>query len=466
MRSIFKMPFLSKWRKVAQDATVGFVVRGKKRTAFRLSPTQLRGHSVLIGRAGTGKTTLSGHLANAAMQNGAALIVIDMEGDLVPNLIARIPRKRAEEVCLIDLSNESHVPGWNLLDVSHGDDADLIFANLARTAVGLWGKYWNPHAEKALGAAVRIFIAANRVLVQRGEPQFTLLDVPVLFESADFRRRILKFLSAPDLTRWENGHLESLEVFDDLDLMATLITPLHTLVADSAADVLGQSTSTFNPRELLEPGHITLLNASGMALLPEMRRWLAALLADRVNLLVMDRQASSGIQATSLVVAVNGNLQIPYLDDPEFLAELQRAGASYILPYWFVRAPDTKGPGLPQALLEKARNLFIFHPTGCDAELLSAALGGSMSSRDFFDLPYHACYVQTHAENGGVLVQQITTARPPKTDQRAAERTLARIKSCARSATDVSIERQQFFHKWHRDELAVWESCYASKIGI
>jgi hypothetical protein len=378
-----------------------------------------------------------------------------MEGDLVPHLLAHIPRKRAKDVCLIDLSNESHIPGWNLLDVSHGDDADLIFANLARTAAGLWGKYWNPHAEEALGAAVRIFIAANRVLVERNEPQFTLLDVPALFESADFRRRILQFLSAPDLTRWGNGHLESLEVFDDLDLMATLITPLHTLVADSAAKVLGQSTSTVDPRAWLEPGRITLLNASGMALLPEMRRWLATLLADRVNLLVMERQAATGIQATPLVVTVNGSLQIPHMDDPEFLAELQKRGASYILPFGFVRHPDTDGPGLPQALLENATNLFVFCPTGYDAQVLSDTLGEFVLARDLVDLPYHACYIRTRTENEDVLVERIATAPPLKTDRRAVERILARVKSCARSSDEVRSERMRFFRAWHGDKAAL-----------
>jgi len=459
VRSIFKMPFLSKWRKMSKDATVGFVVRGNKQSPFRLSPDQLRGHSVLVGRAGTGKTTLSGHLAYAAMQNGAALVVIDMEGDLVPHLLAHIPRKRAEDVCLIDLSNESHIPGWNLLDVSHGDDADFIFANLARTAAGLWGKYWNPHAAEALSAAVRIFIAANRVLVERKEPQFTLLDVPALFESADFRRRILKFLGASDLTRWGNGDLESLEVFADLDLMATLITPLHTLVADSAANVLGQSTSTVDPRAWLEPARVTLLNASGMALLPEMRRWLAALLADRVNLLVMERQATSGVLPTPLVVAVNGNLQIPYLDDPEFLVELQRRGASYILPYDFVSRPETKGPGLPQALLENATNLFVFCPTGYDAQVLCDTLGECVSARDLVDLPYHACYVRSLTESQNILVERITAAPPLKTDRRAVERILSRVKSCARPVNDVRSERTPFIHKWYRDESAVRESC-------
>jgi hypothetical protein len=232
------------------------------------------------------------------------------------------------------------------------------------------------------------------------------------------------------------------------------MTPLHTLVADKGvSNILGQSTATFNPRELLEPGRITLLNASGMALLPEMRRWLAALLADRINLLVMERQATSEVQPTPLVVAVNERLLIPYLDDPEFLTDLQKRGARYILPYDFVRHQETKGPGLPQALLENATSLFVFCPTGYDAKVLCDTLGEFVSARDLVDLPYHACYVRTLTKNQDVLVERITTAPPLKHDRRAVERTLARIKSFARSAADVGTARKRFVQRWHGDEV-------------
>ncbi len=42
-----------------------------------------------------------------------------------------------------------------------------------------------------------------------------------------------------------------------------------------------------------------------------------------------------------------------------------------------------------------------------------------------------------------------------KHDPRAVERTLARVKSCARSVADVRSERKCFVRAWQGDELAV-----------
>lgn len=419
-----------------------------------LSWEQLRGHSVIVGNEGTGKTALMGYLAHGAIQHRAAVVVIDLDGDLAPGLLAQVPSRRAKDVCWIDFNDTARVPGFNLLDVSHGEASNLIVTNLVRTARGLWGEYWKPDVEDALKVAVRTLLAANRALVPIQEPQFTLLDVARLFEYPDFCRRLLRsYVTDPDVIEWWNAYLERPREWVIFDFAAVL-TPLHRLTDHPhMPNILGQSNSTFDLRELLEPGRITLLNLSRVALTSDLRYWLAALIADRINLTVLARdQITPEIQSPAVVIAVNGTLPIPCLNDLAFLADLHERGVSYILSNWSATYPEDPGPALPEAMLAKATNLFVFRTRGYDEDVLSGDLG--VPPQDIVNLPNHVCYVRTHKGNRNVLVKRVATLPPLASDTQSVRRILDRVKPYGRRAADVKAERERFTRIWYGREMA------------
>ena len=56
----------------------------------------------MVGRTGTGKSTLLRNLAAGAMRDGRGLVVIDPHGDLYEELLERVPAERADDLVKID----------------------------------------------------------------------------------------------------------------------------------------------------------------------------------------------------------------------------------------------------------------------------------------------------------------------------------------------------------------------------
>ena len=75
----------------------------------------------VLGPTGVGKSTLIARLALADFDAGRGAVVIDPKGDLIEDLLARIPAGREGDVDLLDPLDESP-PGLNVLD---SPDRDL-----------------------------------------------------------------------------------------------------------------------------------------------------------------------------------------------------------------------------------------------------------------------------------------------------------------------------------------------------
>ncbi len=427
-------------------------------TRFRLLPEHLRGHSLMLGDLGVGKTTMLSHLANAVIRSGAALIVLDEEGDLVPGVLTQIPRRRAQDVTWVDLNHPSIMPGWNLLDVSEGDVSDWVIGELMHTAPGLWGHYWDARTEDALRMGLATLLSANRILAQKNEAQFTLLDLPPLFELPHFRRRTLQsFVPDLEVLSWWSGYFERFTPSMVSDLMAALLVPLRQLSFNQTTrNLLGQSKSTLKLGDWLKPGRISLIDTSGLAMTTELRHWLTTMLMEEITHMTRVKQpASSGNAEPSVVVAINGAIPTACAEEPDWLSHLRKYGVSLILSSASLDHLKIDYPGLAQILLANTENLFAFRTGYSDAEMLSIEFGESVSARDLTQLPDYTCYARTREHNAEPCRVQVETLAPEQGDDQVRQEMPDQIKPCGRNIADVENERTNFMGKWYGRELSL-----------
>ncbi|GAA4898517.1 type IV secretory system conjugative DNA transfer family protein [Streptomonospora salina] len=145
-----------------------------------LGAVEARQHTHIIGATGKGKSTL---LANLALQDaaaGRAGLVIDPRGDLVADILARLPQEAVGNVVLFDPDDNAPPPRLNLLQ---GADADFV----SDTTVGIFRRIyahsWGPRTDDILRAA-------TLTLARTGDPTLTLGEVPRLLTDQSYRHRI------------------------------------------------------------------------------------------------------------------------------------------------------------------------------------------------------------------------------------------------------------------------------------
>jgi hypothetical protein len=168
----------------AQGKPLGLGVDGRP---VNLSVVDARRHMHVLGPTGVGKTTLIARLVLADFDAGRGAVVIDPKGDLVEDLLARIPAGREDEVDLLDPLDEAP-PGLNVLDSL---DRDLGVDQLVGIFSRVFERNWGPRTDDILRAAVLTLSTAS--------PTSTLADIPRLLTDRSWQKALAAKVDDPVL---------------------------------------------------------------------------------------------------------------------------------------------------------------------------------------------------------------------------------------------------------------------------
>ncbi len=155
-----------------------------------------RHHVHVLGATGAGKSTLIANMILADVQAGRGVIVIDPKGDLITDLLPRLPEQAAGKTVLFDPDDGGPPPSLNVLD---GPDADLTVDHLVGIFHRIFDKFWGPRTDDVLRSAC---------LTLAARPGATLADIPRLLGEAPFRAQITAAVSDPILRgfwTWYDG---------------------------------------------------------------------------------------------------------------------------------------------------------------------------------------------------------------------------------------------------------------------
>lgn len=122
--------------------------RGRSEPVF-VSPRSLLQHLHLLGATGSGKSTALLNLALEAMRRDLGLLVLEPKGDLVAEVVRRVPARRVDEVVLLDFGDSAFPPAFNLLAGGPGQ-GEAVAAIFSR----LFGGNWGPRSDDLLRAAI------------------------------------------------------------------------------------------------------------------------------------------------------------------------------------------------------------------------------------------------------------------------------------------------------------------------
>ncbi len=440
---------------VEKGILVGHAVHQGQKIPVHLDEESLWHHVFMVAKTQKGKSTLMAHLAAEAMRQETALVVIDPHGDLARSLLGLVPRARASDVVYIDFSNTHQVVGLNLLDMAQGRNADAIVSNIVHVGELIWSDYWGPRMEDALRMALRTLLAANEILARRHHPQFTLLDIPPLYELPNFRHRLLEqYVGDQEILQWWAGYFERLYESLRMDVINPVLTKIHRFSTHQAVrNIVGQANSTVNFRELLNERRILLVNTATGIIGPDAGGLLGAVLVDYINFAVREQMAIPDPAQRARVVIVADEFQsIPGVDYPGLLAELQKMGASFILATQALGQLDAIDRALRPSILSNVSTLFVFQTSADDADLLRHELDDAVTATDIVNLDDFNCYIKTQLGHTRLPVMHVETLPPPKGESAVVAQIAAQMARYTRSISVAESERRNFQEQWYGRE--------------
>src|SRR5438093_6529983 len=149
------------------------------RKIFGIRKTDRRAHLYLIGKTGTGKSTLLENLARQDIRNGHGLALLDPHGDLVERIWNQIPAERRPDCIYFNVPDIAHPLGFNPLENVPAERRPLAASGLLEVFKKIWIDTWGPRLEH---------IPRNALLALLDQPEATLARVLRLPGDRAFRR--------------------------------------------------------------------------------------------------------------------------------------------------------------------------------------------------------------------------------------------------------------------------------------
>jgi hypothetical protein len=245
-----------------------------------------RGVSV-IGKSGTGKSSLLEHLILADLERGTSGMVIDPHGRLAERIVRLAPPEHAQNIVLLEV-NEEHPFGLNLLDVdrSKGDYVTLAADSVLEAVKKLHGEgdTFQPRLEYWLDLAIRAVIKNNG----------TLVEVPHLFLDKSFRQTYLKNVTDSGVLR-EFEDYDSLRPGEQRNQVESVINRLaRTCRAEAFKQILGSKKTTVPFDKILSGQTMLIVSLPAETLSEDACNFLGSLLLCALKQRIMKRTVTTG----------------------------------------------------------------------------------------------------------------------------------------------------------------------------
>src|SRR2546428_2521433 len=97
-----------------------------QRRRFGIKRADRRAHMYLIGKTGTGKSTLIANLAHQDALNGKGFALLDPHGDLVEQVSQVVPNARRADLIYFNVPDTAHLLAFNPLESAQGVFRPLV----------------------------------------------------------------------------------------------------------------------------------------------------------------------------------------------------------------------------------------------------------------------------------------------------------------------------------------------------
>lgn len=233
--------------------------RGVKKE-IRLSVNDRRRHTYIIGQTGVGKSGFLENLAYQDMHDGKGFAFIDPHGDSVEKLLANVPKERVEDIIYFNPGDLDNPIGLNLFEWDSEDQKDF----LVQESINMLYSLYDPGHTGIVGPRLE-HIFRNCALLLMSDPNGgTFIDIPKLLVDDAFMKSKLKYVTDRNvLDFWTKEYPASQRSNESGEVTSWVVSKFGPFLSNTMMrNIMGQTKSGFNLRDIMDGNKILLVNLS------------------------------------------------------------------------------------------------------------------------------------------------------------------------------------------------------------
>ena len=248
-------------RDIAEDGLLlGYnLFRGAKKP-IRLSLVDRQRHMYVVGQTGTGKSTFLEDLAFQDMKRGNGFAFVDPHGDTAEKLLAMVPKERVEDVIYFSPGDMDYPMGLNLFEFQTPDQKDFLI----QEALNMLYKLYDPNHQGMMGARYENLFR-NAALTIMADPEGgTFVDIPKLFRDPQYVKQKLQHVTDPSVIEFWLKEIPQAQRSNDFgEVVGWFVSKFGAFLSnDMMRNIIGQTKSAFDLRQIMDEKKILLVNLS------------------------------------------------------------------------------------------------------------------------------------------------------------------------------------------------------------
>lgn len=365
--------------------------RGIRRPVYISKSDRLR-HMYAIGKTGTGKSEFLKHMIRQDINNGAGLCFIDPHGDAVEDILKYIPPHRAEDVIYFRPSDLDRPMGLNLLEAKTEDQKHFVTASV----INMMYKLFDPYKTGIVGPRFEHAVR-NAMLTIMYEPGTTFIELMRVLTDSKYVQELLPKVQDPIIRRYWTDQIAQTSDFHKSEVLDYITSKFGRFVTNKLIrNIIGQSESSFNFREVMDTGKILLINLSKGELGEENSSFLGLILVPRILMAAMSRSDIPEDDRRDFYLYVDEFQNFTTPDFAQILSEARKYRLSLTVANQFIGQIDEE---VKNAIFGNVGTMITYRVGVSDASYLAHEFAPVFSEDDLLNIERYHVYIKTIVKN-------------------------------------------------------------------
>jgi hypothetical protein len=359
-------------------------------------------HLYIIGKTGTGKSTLIETMALQDLERGNGFALIDPHGDLVARIAAQIPASQRQRVFYLNATDPAQPYGYNPLRHVAEDRIALAASGMMDVFKKMWPDAWGVRMKHIL---------RNVLIALLEQPNATLHDVLRLFSD----KQVAKSLRNETVRTFLLKEFEQFSFGYRTDATAPIQNKVGAFLADPLLNrILTAPKKDLHIRRIMDQGQVLLVNLAKGHIGEDSSSLLGGLLVTTLGLAAFSRADTPPAERRPFFVYVDEFQSFTTLALANMLSELRKYRVGFTLAHQYLHQLE---PDIRHAVLGNAGSIISFRVGVEDVPYLVREFQPKFEELDLLQLPNYSIYLKLMIDGTPSPPFSAVTLTPPAQSQ-------------------------------------------------
>lgn len=350
---------------------------------FGIKHIDRRAHMYLLGKTGTGKSTLLEALMLDDLRKGSGFALLDPHGDLLKRIRARIPEERLNDLIDFDASDATQPYGFNPIANIASEKRPLACSGLIQVLKHLWSDSWGPRLE---------YILRNCLLSLLDYPGANLSDILLLLSDKQYRKRVITHVRNKQVREFWLSEYDRYPERFRIEATAPIQNKVGAFLSHPLLQrILTKPERPLSLRRIMDEGKILLVNLAKGSLGEDTSNLLGSLLISRFDLAALSRANIPESDRTDYTLYLDEFHNFTTQSLIFMLSELRKYRLALVLAHQYLTQLE---PNIREAILGNVGTVIIFRIGATDAETIAMEFAPEFKITDFTNLPNYHVYLK------------------------------------------------------------------------